>query len=159
MPYNTKEKQKTFSDQWYKNNRDAHKKNAARRRQEHRKKWADFKSGLKCVQCGASHVAILDFHHVIRDRAKQSVNRLVADGRFAAAYREVEKCIPLCANCHRVLHWNETQAKKTRRLQKKKAVGRKKAPEKKLPGGQEVCSAPEGELQRPKQTAILLQDR
>ena len=33
---------------------------------------------------------------------------------------EVNKCIPLCANCHRILHWNEEVIKKQKRKQKRK---------------------------------------
>ena len=62
--------------------------------------------------CGASHPAIIDFHHIDRaDPNKQKVHKLVCSGRFAAAYREIEKCMVLCANCHRILHYEELHGK------------------------------------------------
>jgi predicted HNH restriction endonuclease len=33
---------------------------------------------------------------------------------------EIQKCIPLCANCHRILHWEEMQKAKRKRLKKQK---------------------------------------
>jgi predicted HNH restriction endonuclease len=43
---------------------------------------------------------------------KQSVHFLVKNYRFAAAMEEIKKCIPLCANCHRILHWEERETHK-----------------------------------------------
>jgi hypothetical protein len=89
-----------------------------------KKIWDEFKASQKCTHCGLQHPAVIDFHHVIRGPDKKSVNKLVADGRFAAARKEVEKCIPLCSNCHRMLHWKEAQeTKKKRRKKRKKAKG------------------------------------
>lgn len=77
-----------------------------------RAEWQAYKRTLKCVQCGASHPAIIDFHHVDRtDPKKQKVHKLICSGRFAAAYKEIEKCMVLCANCHRILHYEEKYGK------------------------------------------------
>jgi len=74
-----------------------------------KKEWHDFKCTLACAHCGAAHPAIIDFHHTNRhDPHKQHVNTLIKNKRFTAAYKEVkEKCIVLCANCHRIHHYNE----------------------------------------------------
>jgi hypothetical protein len=49
----------------------------------------EYKKTLRCADCGQSHPATLDFHHL--DPAKE----------------EIAKCVVLCANCHRIRHWNE----------------------------------------------------
>jgi hypothetical protein len=79
-----------------------------------KKEWHDFKASLACAHCGASHPAIFDFHHVNKDDPdKQRVNELINRKRFAAAYKEVrEKCIVLCANCHRIHHYEEHKNQK-----------------------------------------------
>lgn len=119
MPHNTREKQKAASDSWYQRNKEKHKANTAKNKREYRRKWTEFKASLACMHCGSQHPAIIDFHHVIRDKSKQSVNRLVGEGRFAAAMEETKKCIPLCANCHRILHWDEERAKQAVRKAKR----------------------------------------
>lgn len=119
MPTNDKEKQKIYSARWYQKNKEKTKRKMASLRKENRRIWAEYKSSLSCVKCGASHPAIIDFHHVIRDKTKQSVNQLIGHGRFTAAWEEIKKCIPLCSNCHRILHWDEGRLKMAERKKKR----------------------------------------
>lgn len=70
--------------------------------------WHDYKLTLSCTQCGFSHPAVIDFHHVVYED-KQNVGELARKGRVKAAFEEAKKCIPLCANCHRILHYNERE--------------------------------------------------
>jgi predicted HNH restriction endonuclease len=59
---------------------------------------------------------------------KQSVHHfLVKNYRFAAAMEEIKKCIPLCSNCHRILHWEERETYKREKKRKKALKGAKKA--------------------------------
>lgn len=64
--------------------------------------WYDYKSQLKCENCGFNHPATLDFHH-IRDK-KDDVGRLVTMLNKKKLLEEVAKCIVLCSNCHRIHH-------------------------------------------------------
>jgi hypothetical protein len=93
----------------YEKNRAAHIARVRINNDRLKKEWHDYKASLACAHCGASHPAIFDFHHVNpHDPDKQRVNELINRKRFAAAYKEVEeKCIVLCANCHRIHHYNE----------------------------------------------------
>ena len=120
MAYKNREDQRKCTNDWYQRNKEAHKARAKANRKISRAKWTEFKASLACMKCGASHPSIIDFHHVIRDGEKRSVNRLAADGCYSAAMEETKKCIPLCANCHRILHWDETLAKKKVRKKKKR---------------------------------------
>jgi len=70
-------------------------------------KWDTFKRTLKCTQCGFNHPAALDFHHTNPSKKENLVSKLVSNGCFAAAMKEVKKCIVLCANCHRIHHYTE----------------------------------------------------
>jgi hypothetical protein len=70
-------------------------------------RWDTFKLTLKCTKCGFNHPAALDFHHVDPSKKENIISNLVSNGRFAAAMEELQKCIVLCANCHRVHHHNE----------------------------------------------------
>jgi predicted HNH restriction endonuclease len=65
---------------------------------------------LKCAQCGFSHPGAIDFHHTDSATKEGEVSRLAGVGSYKKAYAEIEKCIPLCSNCHRILHWDEHRA-------------------------------------------------
>ena len=111
MPYADSEEKKkhdrAYNKKWYAKNKEKVTTRVNEKRRENRAKWIEFKSTLSCTHCGFSHPAVIDFHHVVRDGTKLDVNRLIANNSFGRAYKEIEKCIPLCANCHRILHWNE----------------------------------------------------
>lgn len=105
-------KHREYSKKWYEANKKLVLKRNSKRKKAYRADWAVYKASKSCTKCGVSHPAVIDFHHVIREN-KRSVPMLIKHGRYAAAIEEAEnKCIPLCANCHRMLHWKETRIKK-----------------------------------------------
>lgn len=60
----------------------------------------------KCISCGEDHPAVLDFHHTNPDEKESAVSRLQSRRKII---EESKKCIVLCSNCHRKLHWEERQ--------------------------------------------------
>ena len=75
-----------------------------------REAWREYKSSLACVTCSFAHPDVLDFHHLpaFRDEeGKRGVHFYAARGQFKRAYAEAAKCVPLCANCHRLGHFLE----------------------------------------------------
>lgn len=115
MPYKDKALKKAkdslYKKAYYQRNKEAVQARVAKNKKAARDKWIEFKAQQLCSHCGATHPAIIDFHHVVRDGTQESVNRMAADNRWAAIYEEVKKCIPLCSNCHRILHWNESRGR------------------------------------------------
>lgn len=112
MPYkdkaDKKARHKEYHKSWYQRNKERHKENCRKNRQRYIAEWREFKSEQKCSRCGFTHPAAIDFHHIDPKSDDRKVNELTSNGRFAAAIKEVkERCIPLCANCHRILHWDE----------------------------------------------------
>lgn len=102
-----------YGKKWYENNKE--KQIAANRIQQAkwRRQWNEYKATLSCAKCGFAHPAAMDFHHITpRDPANKKVNQLVKQRLYAQAYKEIERCIVLCANCHRIHHWEEDQSKK-----------------------------------------------
>jgi len=83
--------------------------------EKYKQQWHDYKAKLACSNCGENHPATLDFHHVNRDDPnKKHVNTLIKNKCYAQAYKEIEeKCIVLCANCHRIHHYEEHKQKNT----------------------------------------------
>ena len=125
MPYKDPEvrklKNREANKRWYLENKERHQRSVNKYRRSGRQAWMEFKATQSCSHCGFSHPAVIDFHHVIRDASKQSVNKLAQQGSYTKAREEIKKCIPLCANCHRILHWGEAQeGKEIRRKQRKK---------------------------------------
>jgi hypothetical protein len=75
-----------------------------------RKLQAIDRFGSKCSTCGLSyHPSCYDFHHLDPSKKEFTIgeNLLVSQENFTA---ELDKCIMLCANCHREAHakdeWN-----------------------------------------------------
>lgn len=120
MPYKDpkvrKAKQREYSRLWYLSNKEATQESVAKRKRRLRKEWFEYKAKQKCSKCGFAHPAAIDFHHVVKQH-KRSVNYLAAKlhNVRAAIHEAEEKCIPLCSNCHRILHWQEHEGIKARR--------------------------------------------
>jgi 5-methylcytosine-specific restriction endonuclease McrA len=72
-----------------------------------RAEWAEFKESLSCTKCGFKHPAVLDFHHEDPTLKEGNIHRFVSNGQFKKVREEIKKCIVLCANCHRIHHYNE----------------------------------------------------
>ena len=81
-----------------------------RRRQESQKSNSEFVDSFKdrCIKCGNVDKRCLDFHHEA-DEKKQSVASMRVSGlRKETIAAEIAKCVVMCANCHRIEHWERT---------------------------------------------------
>jgi hypothetical protein len=111
MPYKDlkvrKEKHKEYSRKHYEKTKEATKMRTAKQSRTGKEKWDAFKSTLHCARCSENHIATLDFHHINPEDKEYAVSNLVSNKMFTKAYKEIKKCIVLCANCHRIHHWNE----------------------------------------------------
>jgi hypothetical protein len=67
--------------------------------------WKEYKAQFACTICGEKHPACIQFHHPNDDK-EDTVSRLVMNGCKVRVLKEIEKCIPLCANCHAKEHWS-----------------------------------------------------
>lgn len=66
--------------------------------------FVEYKKTLKCSKCNEDHPACLDFHH-LRDK-KFDVSCMISRCyAIETIQEEIAKCVVLCANCHRKLHW------------------------------------------------------
>jgi hypothetical protein len=113
MPYKDPEikkaKHKDYSREHYLRNQAEIKKKTAEKNAANKAEWDVFKRTLKCTKCGFSHTAALDFHHINPEEKENAVNRLISNKSFVKAYEEIKKCIVLCANCHRIHHYEENK--------------------------------------------------
>ena len=73
---------------------------------ENRRKYIDYKKKIRCEHCGVRDHRVIDFHH-LRDKHTE-VSQLIYQGYgWTTIMSEIDKCIPLCSNCHRIHHSNE----------------------------------------------------
>lgn len=69
------------------------------------KEWALEYKGKQCIICGYSKcVQALDFHHLHDKDFNLSDRNLKLD--WIEIKKELDKCIVVCANCHREIHAN-----------------------------------------------------
>lgn len=73
------------------------------------KEKAVLYKGGKCIECGYDkHLMALEFHH--RNPVEKEFdpsNKLNSINQFEKFKDEFDKCDLLCANCHKVKHFNE----------------------------------------------------
>lgn len=63
-----------------------------------------YKQNSKCSKCGDDRWYVLDFHHLY-DK-KDNISFLVSKGpSIKKIENEIQKCIVLCSNCHREVHY------------------------------------------------------
>jgi endonuclease I len=115
MPYKDPEQRKAYhkeqSRKHYEANREEIIAKAQAKKKKFRAQWIKHKATLSCTKCGFSHSAALDFHHVDPAEKEGNIHRLLSNGQFKKLEEELEKCIVLCANCHRIHHYEENSAK------------------------------------------------
>lgn len=64
----------------------------------------DYKKRCGCSRCGVTDPRVLDFHH---EKGEDKLFTISGTRREAGSERimkEIEKCVVLCANCHRITH-------------------------------------------------------
>lgn len=87
-------------------NRYKYNQNARQRRHERKQRAIEYKGGV-CEYCkGRFHSAAFDFHH-LDPNEKDKDPGLMMSMSDENLFKELDKCILLCANCHRVHHFKE----------------------------------------------------
>jgi predicted nucleic-acid-binding Zn-ribbon protein len=111
MPYKDLEVRKAYhkeqSRKHYEANKEAVIQKTADKKKAFRIEWQEYKATLACTKCGFSHSAALDFHHENPEEKEYNIHRLLSNGQYAKLHKELKKCIVLCANCHRIHHYDE----------------------------------------------------
>lgn len=68
------------------------------------------KAQQKCAKCGESRGYVLDYHHLNPEEKETTIARMTSNRyNLEDIQKEIEKCIVLCANCHREFHHFEKQ--------------------------------------------------
>lgn len=81
-----------------------------------------IKSEEGCCICGLQDPACLDFHH-IADK-KDTVSNIMKNNSLRRVKNEIVKCVVICANCHRKLHYYNLSLEELKQLDRKQAAQR-----------------------------------
>ena len=126
--YRCKDCHKESSEKWKKENPDKYRlskkktylkyrekeiKRSKDNRIKQRSKWMDIvrlKGMDKCSRCGFDkHFCAIDFHHTDPYEKDFKIAQIIDTKPTTAKIAELDKCIPLCANCHRILHHGDEE--------------------------------------------------
>lgn len=88
----------------YQKNTEYYIQKASEKKKQTRQWWQEYKKQFKC-SCGESHPACIEFHHHEKNK-EDNVSYIINNGSKKKALEEIKKCIPICSNCHRKLHYD-----------------------------------------------------
>lgn len=73
--------------------------------QEKKNVIQELKSQCKCAKCGDNRGYVLDYHHIDPSQKEDDIARMTSNtSSWDKVFEEINKCIVLCANCHREFH-------------------------------------------------------
>lgn len=106
LAYKDREKELRYRKEWYEKNKVRRKQQVIDRRKEIWNWYSNYKLTLKCSICGETHPACIEHHHLDASEKEQNIGEMAAQGHsIDSISKEIEKCIILCSNCHRKLHY------------------------------------------------------
>lgn len=91
------------TSQWGKTHRAERRKVVAEFRERRYKEFMEYKKTLSCVICGENDPICIDFHHLNESEKEYQISDLVMSREKME--EELKKCVPVCANCHRKIHY------------------------------------------------------
>jgi hypothetical protein len=92
-----KKETRTYTDR-----RESNKASVTKRRKQNKLLLVEYKGG-KCEICGYNkNISALEFHHL--DPSKKEFGLTANTNSIERQKEEADKCILLCANCHREIH-------------------------------------------------------
>lgn len=88
---------------WGKTHRKSRRKSVQDMRERRRKEIWEYKESQGCLICKENDPACLDFHHLDESQKEDNIAELTMSR--TKLEKEIKKCIILCSNCHRKLHY------------------------------------------------------
>lgn len=92
----------------YDENKTSYIESARRWQKEKNEWWREYKKQFSCSVCGDDKHWRIDFHHTDPSTKDIEVSQMIANNRSREnILEEINKCIPVCRNCHADIHYQE----------------------------------------------------
>jgi len=102
MPYKDPDKQREYQRQWQNKNRLPKSEQTGWNKRKQMVKDAKDKP---CSICKVKYdQCVMDLHHLDPSKKDGMISHFMKSGSYQSLQEEIDKCVPLCANCHRLLH-------------------------------------------------------
>ena len=107
-PIKDKEASRAYQREW--NRKNGRNKKAGQTGYIKRKSMVGAAKCKPCVCCNVEYpFEVMELHHVDPSTKVSGISELMQKGSYARLQEEIEKCVPLCANCHRMVHSGHIQ--------------------------------------------------
>lgn len=85
---------------------------AQKKRVKERREWIREQKKKPCDFCGQKYPPeVMDFHHLDKGEKRGNVGSMAYSKGKERIKKEIEKCVLLCANCHRIIENNGKDSK------------------------------------------------
>ena len=102
MPYKDKEKQRAYQAKWFRENAPQKQEQTTYKK---RRAMIENAKNVPCQCCKTSYPSVvMDLHHIDPSTKKDNVSKLLKSGSLQSLQEEIDKCVVLCSNCHRLVH-------------------------------------------------------
>ena len=102
MPYKDPEKRKAYQQKWHSENKRPKSEQTSWLK---RKKMVADAKDKPCAYCNVKYdPCVMDLHHIDPLVKDNQVSHLMKSSSYGKLQEEIDKCVVLCANCHRMLH-------------------------------------------------------
>ena len=96
---------KTYSAHHYLKNKDKYRESSKNSRERKREWYEEIMKDKQCTKCGESDIACLDWHHLNPSQKEETISFMLSNRGKQTILEEMKKCVCLCSNCHRKLHY------------------------------------------------------
>ena len=95
---------KEYQRQHYQKNKDYYRSKSGEHKRKIRKEVDKLKEAGSCSVCKKSYPApVMDYHH-LGDKSLEVSHMISNSMSREKVFAEIDKCVLLCANCHRLTH-------------------------------------------------------
>ena len=95
---------KEYAAKHYQENKSKYAAQSKQARQRVKEWYNTLMENHSCERCGESDTVVLEWHHKDPSKKDMGVSDMLCRRGRKTILEEIEKCVCLCANCHRRLH-------------------------------------------------------